>query len=167
MAGSEPVPVTLKLPKEIFEELQLRVPEGERSEFIREAIIEKLSRTPKPNPLLRLEERMRRLEEDLAGIKSTLASLELLSYNGKRVDPYAYCEDEKDRAIIELLLQKDGLTTPEVARGLEENRWLVLNRLKKIQERSIQKLGRPIVSFYASSRMGKKRAWWINRELVA
>jgi len=166
MASSEHVPVTLKLPREILEELQIRIPEGERSDFIREAILEKLKRTPKPNMLLKLEERMKRLEEDLAVIKSSLADMSLLNYEKGRVDPYVYCEDEKDRAIMELLLQRDGLTTPEVAKEIEENRWLVLNRLKKIQQRSNQRLGKPILSFSASNRMGKRRAWWINREIV-
>jgi len=166
MTSSEQVPVTLKLPRRVFEELQIRIPEGKRSDFIREAILEKLNRTPRPNVLLKLEERMKRLEEDIATIKASLADLELLSYEKGRIDPYTFCEDEKDRAIVELLLQKDGLTTPEVAKEMGNNRWLILNRLKKIQQKSSRKLGKPLVNFSASGRMGKRRAWWINRELI-
>ena len=100
MTSSEQVPVTLKLPRRVFEELQIRIPEGERSDFIREAILEKLNRTPRPNVVLKLEERMKRLEEDIATIKASLADLELLSYEKGRIDPYTFCEDEKDRAIV-------------------------------------------------------------------
>ena len=44
--------VTVKIPEEIYQEMALRIPEGDRSTFIREAISEKLQTTPKANKLL-------------------------------------------------------------------------------------------------------------------
>ena len=47
--------VTVKLPDEVYQEMALRIPEGDRSDFIREAIAEKLQKTPKADKLLALE----------------------------------------------------------------------------------------------------------------
>ena len=55
--------VTIKLAEDVYQELSLRVPEGERSDFIRDAINEKLQKTPRPDILLTLQERMSNLEE--------------------------------------------------------------------------------------------------------
>ena len=49
---SETRVVTVKLPAEVYQEMALRIPEGDRSTFIREAITEKLQKTPKPDTLL-------------------------------------------------------------------------------------------------------------------
>ena len=50
--------VSAKVPEIVYEEMVLRVPEGDRSDFIRDAIVEKLEKTPKPDTLLALEERI-------------------------------------------------------------------------------------------------------------
>ena len=44
--------ISAKVPEEVYKEMMLRVPEGDRSDFIREAIMEKLQKTPKANKLL-------------------------------------------------------------------------------------------------------------------
>jgi metal-responsive CopG/Arc/MetJ family transcriptional regulator len=56
MVLSEVRVVSLKLPQEVYHEIVLRIPEGDRSSFIREAIMEKLQKTPKADKLLELEE---------------------------------------------------------------------------------------------------------------
>ena len=61
--------VTIKLAEDVYQELSLRVPEGERSDFIRDAINEKLQKTPRPDILLALQERMSNLEEEFGQIK--------------------------------------------------------------------------------------------------
>jgi Arc/MetJ-type ribon-helix-helix transcriptional regulator len=57
--------VTVKLSEEVYQEMILRIPEGDRSSFIREAISEKLQKTPKADKLLALEERMSDLNKSL------------------------------------------------------------------------------------------------------
>ena len=54
--------VTVKLPEQVYQEMALRVPEGDRSNFIREAIAEKLQKTPKADKFLAFEERMGKIE---------------------------------------------------------------------------------------------------------
>lgn len=158
--------VSVKIPEEVYKEMVLRIPEGERSDFIREAIIEKLQKTPKPDRILDLERRMEKLEEEFSNIRKYLAELELFTYKRGETDPHKFCQDETDRKIIDYLMHYKGATTPELAAYLKTNRWLILNRLQRIEKTSKKQLGKPIVEYYSTARFGKKKAWWINEELV-
>ena len=160
------VSVSVKIPVEVYKEFILRVPEGERSRFIREAIIEKLQKTPRPNKILELENRIKRLEDEFSKVKSYLADLEVLSYERGGVNPHSFCLDEIDHKIIDYLIHYKGATTPELAEYTKTNRWLVLNRLRRIQKFSKKQIGKPIVEYYAGEKAGKRKAWWINEEII-
>ncbi len=165
MSGEVKV-VSAKVPDDVYKELALRVPEGDRSDFIREAIMEKLQKTPKPNKLLELENRVVKVESELAEIRKYLADLELLTYGNRKVDPHSFCLDDLDRMLVDYLMHYKGATTPELAEYMKINRWLVLNRLRKIQKTSRKQVGKPIVDYYGGERSGKKKAWWIDETLV-
>jgi len=158
--------VSAKIPEEVFKELALRVPEGERSDFIRDAILEKLQKTPRPDKIFELEQKMGELEADLSEIKRHLAELEVLTFEKGKVNPHTFCIDETDHKIVDYLLNYRGATTPELAENLKTNRWHVLNRLRRIQKRSKNQFGKPVIEYYASERSGKKKAWWISEDLV-
>ncbi|MEM0358233.1 MAG: hypothetical protein QXL77_07700 [Candidatus Bathyarchaeia archaeon] len=158
--------ISVKIPEEVYQELALRVPEGERSNFIRDAIIEKLQKTPKPNKILEIEKRLERLEAEFSQIRKYLADLELLTYERGKTNPHAFCLDEIDHKIMDYLIHYKGATTPELAEYLKTNRWLVLNRLKRIMKNSKKQLGKPIIEYYPGEKAGKKKAWWINEELI-
>ncbi|MDR0372024.1 MAG: hypothetical protein LBI79_00445 [Nitrososphaerota archaeon] len=158
--------VTVKLPEEIYQEIALRIPEGDRSIFIRDAIAEKLQTTPKPDKLLALEQRMTQLEEHFGQIKKYLSDLEILTFKHGKINPYQYAQDDIDRKIIEYLLNYKSATTPEIADYLKTNRWLVLNRLQKIEKNSKRQAGKSIIEYYAGERSGKKKAWWLDEELI-
>lgn len=158
--------ISVKIPEDIYQELALRVPEGDRSDFIREAIMEKLQKTPRPDKLLALEKRMDAIEQQLSEVKKYLADLELLTYEHGRVNPHAFCLDEIDHKIMDYLMHYKGATTPELAEYLKTNRWLVLNRLRKMQRNSKRQLGKAVIEYYAGEKSGKKKAWWINEELA-
>jgi len=158
--------VSAKIPEEVYHELVLRVPEGDRSTFIREAIFEKLQKTPKADKLLELEERMGKIESALGEIRKYLADLELLTYQHGKINPHTFCIDEIDHKIVDYLLHYKGATTPELADYTKKNRWLILNRLRKIQRTSKKQLGKPVIDYYAGEKSGKKKAWWINEELI-
>ncbi len=164
--SSEIKVVSAKVPDDVYKELVLRVPEGDRSDFIREAIMEKLQKTPKPNKLLELENRVVKVESELAEIRKYLADLELLTYGNRKVDPHSFCLDELDRKLVDYLMHYKGATTPELAEYIKINRWLVLNRLRKIQKTSRKQVGKPVVDYYGGERSGKKKAWWIDESLV-
>lgn len=163
---TDPKIVTVKLPEEVYQELALRIPEGDRSTFIREAISEKLQKTPKADKLLALEQRMIQLEEQFGQIRKYLADLEILTFQHGKINPYQFAVDDLDRKIIEYLMHYKSTTTPELAEYLKVNRWLVLNRLRKIEKTSKKQIGKSIIEYYAGEKSGKKKAWWIDEELI-
>jgi Arc/MetJ-type ribon-helix-helix transcriptional regulator len=166
MALSEVRVVSVKLPEEVYHEMVLRIPEGDRSDFIREAILEKLQKTPKADKLLELEERMSKIEQSVGEVRRYLADLELLTYQHGKINPHTFCIDDTDHKIMDYLLHYKRATTPELAEYTKTNRWLVLNRLRKIQRSSKKQFGKPIIEYYAGEKSGKKKAWWIDEELI-
>jgi Arc/MetJ-type ribon-helix-helix transcriptional regulator len=158
--------ISAKVPEDVYKEMILRVPEGDRSDFIREAIMAQLQKTPKAEKLLELEERMGKFEEDLANVRKCLADLEILTFGHQKVNPHSFCIDELDHKIVDYLMYYKGATTPELAENLKINRWLVLNRLRKIQRNSKKQYGKAVIDYYGGAKSGKKKAWWINEELI-
>jgi hypothetical protein len=162
----ETVTISVKIPKEVYAELALRLPEGERSSFVRDAILEKLQNTPRPNKILELEQKIQKIEDDISTIKRSLTDLEVLTYERGKINPHAFCVDNIDHAIIDNLIHYNGATTSELSKVLKANRWLILNRLKRISRRSRKELGQPVVEYFAGEKAGKRKAWWLNEELI-
>jgi metal-responsive CopG/Arc/MetJ family transcriptional regulator len=158
--------VSAKIPDQLYKELALRIPEGERSSFIREAIQEKLEKTPRPDKIFELENKLGNLQKDVNKIKDSLAKLELLTHETGKVNPHIFCIDETDTNLMNYLLDHRGSTTTELAEALGTNRWLILNRLRKIEKASKKQLGKPIIHYYPGERSGKRKAWWINEDLI-
>ncbi len=158
--------VSAKIPEKVYKELILRIPEGERSNFIRDAVMEKLQRTPRPDKIFELERKIENLEGDISKIRKSLAELEILTYEKGKINPHVFCIDETDHKIIDYLLHYKGATTTEIAESTGTNRWMILNRLRKIEKRSRKQLGKAIVKYYGGQRSGKKKAWWINQEFI-
>jgi hypothetical protein len=158
--------VSAKIPEEAYKELFLRIPESERSNFIRDAILEKLQKVPKPEKLLDLEQRMGKMEREFSELRKHLADLELLTYEQGKTNPHTFGIDETDHKIIEYIIHYKGATTSELAEYLKTNRWFILNRLRKMQKVSKKQLGKPIIDYYPGEKSGKKKAWWINEELI-
>jgi len=158
--------VSVKIPEEVYKEMLLRITEGERSNFIRDAIVEKLQKTPKPDKILELEQRLSGIEREFSEIRKYLADLELLTYERGKTNPHKFCIDEIDHKIVDYLVHYKGATTPELAEYLKSNRWLVLNRLRRIERMSKKQLGKSIIEYYSGEKSGKKKAWWISEELI-
>lgn len=158
--------ISATIPENVYNEMILRIPEGERSNFIREAIFEKLQKTPKPDKLLELEDKIKKLENKFNEIRKNLADLELLTYQNGKINPHTFCIDEIDHKIIDYLLHYQGATTPELAEYIKVNRWLILNRLRKIQRNSKKQIGKDMIYYYAGEKSGKKKAWWIDQSLI-
>ncbi len=158
--------VSAKIPDEVYKEFALRVPEGARSDFIREAIKEKLQTIPRPDRIIELERRIRSLESSLAEIKRILTELEVLTFDKEKINPHAFCIDEIDHKIVDHLLHSKGATTTEMAERLKTNRWHILNRLRKLQKQSKAQLGKAIIEYSAAERQGKKKAWWLIKEIA-
>lgn len=158
--------ISVKIPEHVYKEILLRISEGKRSNFIRDAITEKLQKTPKADKILELEQRLDKMEKEFSEIRKYLADLELLTYERGKTNPHTFGMDETDHKIVDYLIHYKGATTPELAEYLKTNRWLVLNRLRRIQKMSRKQLGKPIIDYYPGEKSGKKKAWWINEELI-
>jgi Arc/MetJ-type ribon-helix-helix transcriptional regulator len=158
--------ISVKIPEDVYHEMALRVPEGDRSNFVREAISEKLQKTPKADTLLALLERMSKIEVEFGQLRKYLADLELLTFQHGKINPHSFCIDDVDHKIMEYLLHYKSATTPELADYVKTNRWLILNRLRKIEKTSKKQIGKSIIEYYAGERSGKKKAWWVNEELI-
>lgn len=156
--------VSAKVPEEVYKEFALRIPEGERSDFIRDAIKEKLQKVPRPDRIFDMEQRIKNLETSLVEIKRALTELEVLTFDKEKLNPHAFCLDDTDHKIVDYLLHCKGATTPELASYLKTNRWHILNKLRKLQKRSKVQLGKPIIEYSAAERQGKKKAWWLIKE---
>ncbi len=114
--------ISAKLSEEVYKELILRVPEGDRSSFIRDAILEKLQKIPRPNKIFELEQKINKLEADLSEIKKYLVELEVLTYERGKINPHAFCIDNIDHKIVDNLLHYKGATTSELADIIKTNR---------------------------------------------
>jgi hypothetical protein len=158
--------VSLKIPEGVYKELLLRIPEEERSNFIRDAILEKLQKTPKPDKLVQLGQRMDKMESEFSELRKYLADLDFLTYEQGKASPHTFGIDDTDHKIIEYLVHYKGATTSELAEYMKTNRWFILNRLRRIQKISKKQLGKPMLDFYPGEKSGKKKAWWINEELI-
>jgi hypothetical protein len=128
--------------------------------------MEKLQKTPRPDKIFELEQKIGKLEIELSEVKRYLTELEVLTFEKGKVNPHAFGIDEVDHNIIDYLLNYKGATTPELAEHAKTNRWQVLNRLRRIQKRSKTQLGKSVIEYYAGQRSNKKKAWWINQELI-
>ncbi len=158
--------ISVKIPEDVYHEMALRIPEGDRSNFVREAISEKLQKTPKADTLLALLERMSKIEVEFGQLRKYLADLELLTFQHGKINPHSFCIDDVDHKIMEYLLHYKSATTPELADYVKTNRWLILNRLRKIEKTSKKQIGKSIIEYYAGERSGKKKAWWVDEELI-
>ena len=158
--------VSAKIPDNLYKELILRIPEGERSNFIREAILEKLEKTPRPDKIFELEQKLNQLVKDVNKIKDALAKLEILTHETGKVNPHIFCIDDIDIKLVNHLIDHRGATTSELAEFLETNRWFVLNRLRKIEKSSKNQLGKTIIEYYPGKRGEKRKAWWIKEDLI-
>ena len=158
--------LTVKIPRKLLEELELRIPKGSRSDFVREAIEEKLQKIPITTRIEKIEKKIEQIEDEIGKIKKVLVEFDVLTGEKEKINPYSFCRDEIDKEIVEVLLRLGGATTSEIAKQTGKNRWLILNRLKKLSQTSEKRFGKPLIHFLAVERMGKKRAWWIDENLL-
>ena len=110
---------------------------------------------------------MGKIEQEFGQIRKYLADLEILTFQHGKINPHSFCIDEVDHKIIEYLMHYKSATTPELADYVKTNRWLILNRLQKNPENQQKsKCGKSIIEYYAGEKSGKKKAWWIDEELI-
>ncbi|MEM1658542.1 MAG: ribbon-helix-helix domain-containing protein [Candidatus Jordarchaeales archaeon] len=155
------VVVSVKIPRDILGLLEKEVGRGKRSEFIRQAIMEKLQGklTGVGDELLR---RLEELEKRVAFLENGLSCIS----SGKLVVEthplYKICRDENERKIVEYLLRERGATTRELEKVVGLKRRQILNKMRELASRAERELGKPVLVYIRARVEGKRQAWWLN-----
>jgi len=159
---SELVTVTLRIPKELLKEIEKKVELRYRSEYIRQAIIDKLKRESSPKSIESQTDEIVELRSRIAAVEE---ALERLSTQSLETQIPALLEviasDEADKQVIKYILENKSATTKELEKVVALRRRMILERIKAIEDRHKEKFGKPFLKFQRGKRNGKRQAWWL------
>ncbi|MGQ9723197.1 MAG: hypothetical protein ACUVXA_17990 [Candidatus Jordarchaeum sp.] len=148
-----------------------KVGRGNRSAFVKEAIIEKLRQKP--------ESKATSLENEVHQLRSRVVKLERIIKKEEAINDIEMekenlrqflnqsCHDQTDKLIINHLLEHEGATTKDLESVTGLKRRQILNRIKKIANRTEEKTGQKIIQFKRTKDKDIKQAWWINLNQLA
>lgn len=159
---SELVTVTLRIPRQLVEELDAEVEPRLRSEYIRQAIVDKLKKGTLRNDASSTSEEINELRSRITSLEDAIRSLGKQSYE-KQVPALleVIALDEVDRSIINHMIENKSATTRELEKVVNLRRRMILERMKGIEERHEQKFGKRLLEFVRGKRDGKRQAWWL------
>ncbi|TFF96431.1 hypothetical protein EU546_01395 [Candidatus Thorarchaeota archaeon] len=155
--------IRLRVESDILDRIDRLVGKRNRQDFIREAILSRLDEDLPPllletmNELEELKGRVERLED----AQSASLFLEQLP----DVVRDQICLDDMDREMLAYFTRNEGATTPELAGALvgdDTKRRAILNRIKRINGRAKEVLGREILRYRKEIWRGKRSAWWLD-----
>jgi metal-responsive CopG/Arc/MetJ family transcriptional regulator len=158
----EIVTVTLRIPKELVKELDAKVEPRFRSEYIRQAILDKLKRGSSQTATGNSIEEISELRTRISTLEETVRNLGKQSYETQipaLLEVIAL--DEMDRRIINQIIQSKSATTKELEKVVNLRRRMILERMKGIEVRYEEKFGKPFLRFIRGKREGKRQAWWL------
>lgn len=155
------VVVSVKLPRDVLRLLEKEAGRGKRSEFIRQAIMEKLQgkHAGAEDELLR---KLEELEKRIALLENGLSCISSGKFVVKTHPLYNICRDENERKIIEYLLKEKGATTRELEKVVGLKRRQILNKMRELASRAEKELGKPVLVYVRARVEGKRQAWWLN-----
>lgn len=147
--------VTLKLPVEIIKKIDSSLEGKTRSDFIREAILEKLEKE-KDVTLSKIS----RLEMEIEDIKKRLFEIERtinmrISISDIEKELMVVAKDEIDRLIVGTILEKGYVKVMELEKILPIKRRQIVNRLRRIADKT------KLVKYIPHEKDGITKAWWL------
>ncbi len=156
------VSIRVRLDRATLDRIDGIVGERGRQRFIKDAIFWKLDQEIPPI-VFELKESVEQLQErvdHLEGTRSTSV------YIGGMSDTFKMqvCRDDLDRKIIAYFLQHEGASTPELAKKLlndPSKRKTIHVRIRKLNERSEDMLGKRILRYEKGEVKEKRGAWWL------
>lgn len=159
---SEQTTVTVRIPKELLRQLEEKVGSRYRSEYIRQAIADKLKQG---SSAVQVETPINEINE----LKARISALELAikSFGRKSIEVQlpALLEvialDDTDRQIISYILEKKSATTKELEKVVNLKRRMILERTKTIEKRYEEKFDKPFLRFIRGKKDGKRQSWWL------
>ncbi|WXG42692.1 MAG: ribbon-helix-helix domain-containing protein [Promethearchaeati archaeon SRVP18_Atabeyarchaeia-1] len=159
---SEPVTVTVRIPKELVKELDAKVEPRYRSEYIRQAIMDKLKSGPAESPTRGRNDEINELKARISALENAIRGLGKKGYEAQvpaLLEVIAL--DETDRKIISYLVEHKSATTKELEKVVNLRRRMILERTKEIENKYEEKFGKPFLKFVRGKRDGKRQAWWL------
>ncbi|WXG45327.1 MAG: ribbon-helix-helix domain-containing protein [Candidatus Atabeyarchaeum deiterrae] len=159
---SEPITVTVRISKELLKELDSKVEPRNRSEYIRQAIIDKLKGESFPSQMQsstgeikQLKERLDVLEEVVKRINNQSVEIQIPALLE------IIASDETDKKIINYIIEKKSATTKDLEKVVELRRRMILERIKALDIKHKDKFGRPFLKFIRGKKDGKRQSWWL------
>jgi len=154
--------VCIKLSKNLLDQIDAALSGKSRSEFIREAIIEKLSLS---NNNVAIIERLNSLESELYELKEKISIIEreLPSTHIKdKADIksilMASAKDDIDLKIINFLLEKGYVKISELVGILPIKRRQIVNRLRRLSQDT------GAIKYITYNKNGVTKAWWLTNK---
>jgi metal-responsive CopG/Arc/MetJ family transcriptional regulator len=159
---SEQTTVTVRVPKELIKQLDEKVGARYRSEYIRQAIVERLKQG---STTAQVGIQVGEINE----LKARISALELAlrNLNSKSIEIQipalleVIASDDTDRQIISYILEKKNATTKELEKVVNLKRRMILERTKTIEKRYEEKFGKTFLSFVRGKKEGKRQSWWL------
>jgi metal-responsive CopG/Arc/MetJ family transcriptional regulator len=161
MRMSELVTVTLRIPKELAKELDARIEHRYRSEYIRQAIIDKLKKGSQTIESAGTDE-IENLKTRISALEEAIRNFGKQSYETQiPAILEVVARDETDRKIINYIVNNKSATTKELERVVNLKRRMILERAKAIEGRYEEKFAKPLFKFVRGKKDGKRQAWWL------
>jgi metal-responsive CopG/Arc/MetJ family transcriptional regulator len=159
---SEQTTVTVRIPKELLRQLEEKVGSRYRSEYIRQAIADKLKQG---SSAVQVETPINEINELKARISALELAIKSVGRKSIEVQLPALLEvialDDTDRQIISYILEKKSATTKELEKVVNLKRRMILERTKTIEKRYEEKFDKPFLRFIRGKKDGKRQSWWL------
>jgi metal-responsive CopG/Arc/MetJ family transcriptional regulator len=163
---NELVTVTLRIPKELLEEVERKVEPRYRSEYIRQAIIDRLKRESSPKSMESQSDDVDELRTRITAIEEILKRLTTQSLETQLPALLeVIASDETDRRIIKYILENKSATTKELEKVVALRRRMILTRIKTMEDKHKEKFGKPFLIYQRGKGTdGKRQAWRLTEQ---
>ena len=153
--GEKNQTVCVKLPESLLQKMDSVLSGKTRSEFIREAILEKLSERDRL-----ITQKLSSLEAELGELKKRVITIEQVVLNKQATKDIRgilvmAAKDDIDLKIIDLLLEKKYVKVSELEKILPIKRRQISNRLKRLSDTT------GMVKYISYEKNGITKAWWL------
>ncbi|MGQ4833419.1 MAG: ribbon-helix-helix domain-containing protein [Candidatus Asgardarchaeia archaeon] len=151
--------VCIKLSKNLLDQIDAALSGKSRSEFIREAIIEKLSLSNNNATIMErlnsLESELYELKEKISIIERELPSTHIKDKADIKSILMASARDDIDLKIINFLLEKGYVKISELVGILPIKRRQIVNRLRRLSQDT------GAIKYITYNKNGVTKAWWL------
>jgi hypothetical protein len=158
----ENMSIRVRLEKSLLDRIDKVAGERNRQRFIHESIEWRLNQELPPM-FFELSEEITQLKTRVEHLERSQATSVFLG-NLNTVANEQICADDLDRKLLAFFIRNEGGTTPELAEHLlgdNRKRRTILDRIDRLNNRSIETIGSPILEYKKGFVKNKRGAWWL------